>query len=263
MDRDGLRARRDHEWQQAVVHALCDAPVLHDRNARAMLAELIGDELGRPVVLREQPTPHLQMLELVRFCVRAGHTGPIALSHAVSLLEGPGPTAETVGRLVRELVRTAAPAPAACLPARFLVSYVAADRPWADWVVRQLEDAGLRARHVRRRTGGGRHGGPPEADERLIALLSPAYLAAVHGLAPPWWAVLRDDPRGLADGIVPVVVTPCRPEGPLSSMSCVDLTGLGEDEARSRLLHAVGAAPTGRTAPAAPQPPFPDPAGRR
>ncbi|MFE4624635.1 tetratricopeptide repeat protein [Streptomyces mirabilis] len=62
MDRDGLRARPDHDWQQAVVQALCDSPVLGDRGARAMLAELIGDRLGRPVVLREQATTQLQHL---------------------------------------------------------------------------------------------------------------------------------------------------------------------------------------------------------
>ncbi|MFF3151192.1 hypothetical protein ACFVRU_58290, partial [Streptomyces sp. NPDC057927] len=65
MDRDGLRGRPDHDWQQAVVQALCDSPVLGDRGARAMLAELIGDRLGRPVVLREQATTQLQLLELV------------------------------------------------------------------------------------------------------------------------------------------------------------------------------------------------------
>ncbi|MGP4089749.1 effector-associated domain 2-containing protein, partial [Streptomyces sp. KR55] len=112
MDRDGLRARPDHDWQQAVVHALCDSPILYDRNARAMLAELIGDELGRPVVVREQATLQLHMLELVRFCIRAGNDGLPALSHAVSLLEGHSQTAETVSRLVRDFATKTTPAPA-------------------------------------------------------------------------------------------------------------------------------------------------------
>ncbi|QDO40733.1 tetratricopeptide repeat protein [Streptomyces sp. RLB3-17] len=120
MDRDGLRARPDHDWQQAVVQALCDSPVLGDRGARAMLAELIGDRLGRPVVLREQATTQLQLLELVRFCVReeiAANHGLSALADAVSLLEGHSRTADAVSELVRErAVRSASsPAPSRAL----------------------------------------------------------------------------------------------------------------------------------------------------
>ncbi|MER5663745.1 FxSxx-COOH system tetratricopeptide repeat protein [Streptomyces mirabilis] len=115
MDRDGLRARPDHDWQQAVVQALCDSPVLGDRGARAMLAELIGDRLGRPVVLREQATTQLQLLELVRFCVReeiAANHGLSALADAVSLLEGRSRTADAVSELVRERAVRSASSPA-------------------------------------------------------------------------------------------------------------------------------------------------------
>ncbi|MEV4444791.1 FxSxx-COOH system tetratricopeptide repeat protein [Streptomyces mirabilis] len=115
MDRDGLRARPDHDWQQAVVQALCDSPVLGDRGARAMLAELIGDRLGRPVVLREQATTQLQLLELVRFCVReenADNHGLSALADSVSLLEGPSRTADAVSELVRERAVRSASSPA-------------------------------------------------------------------------------------------------------------------------------------------------------
>jgi tetratricopeptide (TPR) repeat protein len=115
VDRDGLRARPDHDWQQAVVQALCDSPVLGDRGVRAMLAELIGDRLGRPVVLREQATTRLQLLELVRFCVReetAANHGLSALADAVSLLEGHSRTADAVSELVRERAVRSASSPA-------------------------------------------------------------------------------------------------------------------------------------------------------
>jgi tetratricopeptide (TPR) repeat protein len=114
VDRDGLRARPDHDWQQAVVQALCDSPVLGDRGARAMLAELIGDRLGRPIALREQATTQLQLLELVRFCVReetAANHGLSALADAVSLLEGPSRTADAVSELVRERAVRSASSP--------------------------------------------------------------------------------------------------------------------------------------------------------
>ena len=104
MDRDDetSRAHPDGNWQQAAVRALCESPLFDDRNARVMLVELVGDELGRAVIVREQPTMQLQLLELVRFCARQPD-GPVALSRAVSVLEGPSRTSETIGELVRAL----------------------------------------------------------------------------------------------------------------------------------------------------------------
>jgi hypothetical protein len=98
-------------WQQAVVQALCASPVLADRNARAMLAELIGHALGRPVAVREQPTVRLQFLELVRFCLRA-EGGQLALLQAVEAVEGPGLTLDAV----REQVHAVEPEHAAADP---------------------------------------------------------------------------------------------------------------------------------------------------
>ncbi|MGW4974963.1 TIR domain-containing protein [Streptomyces mirabilis] len=277
MDRDGLRARPDHDWQQAVVQALCDSPVLGDRSARAMLAELIGDRLGRPVVLREQATTQLQLLELVRFCVReetAANHGLSALADAVSLLEGRSRTADAVGELVREHVVRAAPhAPShADLPVHLFLSCAVTDLAWASWIAWHLEDAGVGVRldlldgplnGLERRDP--EHRGleqkGPEQRERVLAVLSPAYV----GSAPvqrAWQAVHRRSPEGMAGLLVPVMVEPCRPPWPLSTIAHTDLTGLGEDEARTRLLDAVGVTRTAPTRHAAP-PRFPDPAGRR
>ncbi|MET7774604.1 toll/interleukin-1 receptor domain-containing protein [Streptomyces mirabilis] len=278
MDRDGLRARPDHDWQQAVVQALCDSPVLGDRSARAMLAELIGDRLGRPVVLREQATTQLQLLELVRFCVReevAANHGLSALADAVSLLEGRSRTADAVGELVREHVVRAAPpyAPShADLPVHLFLSCAVTDLAWASWIAWHLEDAGVGVRldlldgplnGLERRDP--EHRGleqkGPEQRERVLAVLSPAYVGSAP-VQQAWQAVHRRSPEGMAGLLVPVMVEPCRPPWPLSTVAHTDLTGLGEDEARTRLLGAVGVTRTVPTSHAAP-PRFPDPAGRR
>ncbi|MFF3581721.1 toll/interleukin-1 receptor domain-containing protein [Streptomyces mirabilis] len=283
MDRDGLRARPDHDWQQAVVQALCDSPVLGDRSARAMLAELIGDRLGRPVVLREQATTQLQLLELVRFCVReeiAANHGLSALADAVSLLEGRSRTADAVAELVREhvvrehVVRAAPPhAPSrADLPVHLFLSCAVTDLAWASWIAWHLEDAGVGVRldlldgplnGLERRDP--EHRGleqkGPEQRERLLAVLSPAYVGSAP-VQQAWQAMHRRSPEGMAGLLVPVMVEPCRPPWPLSTVAHTDLTGLGEDEARTRLLDAVGVTRTVPTRHAAP-PRFPDPAGRR
>jgi Effector-associated domain 2 len=99
----------DHLWQRTVVQALCASPVLADRNARAMLVELVSHGVGRPVTVREQPTVRLQFLELVRFCLRT-EGGPRALLEAVESVEGPGLTLDTIGEQVRGIGAGRAPA---------------------------------------------------------------------------------------------------------------------------------------------------------
>jgi hypothetical protein len=99
----------DHLWQRTVVQALCASPVLADRNARAMLVELVSHGVGRPVTVREQPTVRLQFLELVRFCLRT-EGGPRALLEAVESVEGPGLTLDTIGEQVRGIGVGRAPA---------------------------------------------------------------------------------------------------------------------------------------------------------
>ncbi|MFF4726570.1 toll/interleukin-1 receptor domain-containing protein [Streptomyces mirabilis] len=276
MDRDGLRARPDHDWQQAVVQALCDSPVLGDRGARAMLAELIGDRLGRPVVLREQATTQLQLLELVRFCVReeiAANHGLSALANAVSLLEGRSRTADAVSELVREhvvrehVVRAAPPhAPSHTdLPVHLVhlfLSCAVTDLAWASWIAWHLENAGVGVRlDLLDEALSGLEQRGPEQCERVLAVLSPAYVGSAP-VQQALQAVHRRSPEGMAELLVPVMVEPCRPPWPLSTVAYTDLTGLGEDAARTRLLDAVGVTRTLPTRHAAP-PRFPDPAGRR
>ncbi|MER6632705.1 toll/interleukin-1 receptor domain-containing protein [Streptomyces sp. NPDC000987] len=269
MDRDGLRTHPDQDWLRAAVQALCAFPVLGDRSARATLVELVGDALGRPVVLREQPTARGQLLELVRFCLRAGADGPPALAEAVSLLEGHSRTAETIGDLVRSLRDTRAAEPtgktvtaaASVDRVHFFVSYAATDRRWASWITWQLENAGFRVLVQERdvaAAGAGASGtgtgtdavdsGPPdvrsgvERSERTVPVLSADYLSGPYpGLV--WRAVRAEDPQSGSGALLPVLVERCRPPWPLpdtADTAYVDLTGgLTEGEARARLLAAA------------------------
>jgi TIR domain len=153
----------------------------------------------------------------------------------------------------------------------FFVSYAGPDRAWAEWIAWQVERAGYRSivqawdfvpgsNFVERMQQA-----VVEA-ERTIAVLSPAYVKSVYGTAE-WLAVWRDDPQGERRALVPVRVVECHPPGLLGSIVYIDLVGLGESNARGRLLDGLADAASGdaRRAippvfPAAadsPAPPFP------
>ena len=92
----------------------------------------------------------------------------------------------------------------------FFISYTASDRAWAEWVVRQLKEAGytvtLQAwdfrpgmdflHEMQRATTSAR---------RTIAILSPAYLASEFGEAE-WRTIFARDPTGERGLLVPVRV---------------------------------------------------------
>jgi len=125
----------------------------------------------------------------------------------------------------------------------FFVSYTAADRPWAEWIAWQLEDAGF---STRLQAWDFRPGGafPQEMHEalqraeRTIAVLSRAYLESQYAAAE-WLAVFRDDPTGRQRKLVPVRVEPCEPDGLLGSVIWIDLVGSDEREALERLLAGI------------------------
>ncbi|CAM5426392.1 MULTISPECIES: toll/interleukin-1 receptor domain-containing protein [Streptomyces] len=291
MDTNDSRHRTgpDHDWQRELVEALLDSLTLQDRSGRALLEELIGEELGRRLHLREHPTRQLQFLELVRAC-EAVEGGLPALAHVVSLLEGHSRTSDTVSALVRGRVTAAAgprplPRPTAHSPAPvprpqaaastptaspdpaagdgaldFFVSYTAVDRAWAAWIAWELEDAGhgVLVQEWDFVPGTqwpvGMERGVTQC-ARTIAVLSPDYLHSVYG-RQEWQAVQAADPTGLVRRLVPVMVAPCTPEGLLASVVHIDLVGLPAEQARERLLTGVGAARSGRAKPALP-PRFP------
>jgi WD40 repeat protein len=84
--------------------------------------------------------------------------------------------------------------------------------------------------------------------ERTIAVLSEAYLRSVYGRSE-WMAVYNADADGFRRLLVPVRVEECTPPTLMGTVVRLDLFGLAEDAARSRLLAGVDAALRGRAKP--------------
>jgi TIR domain len=125
----------------------------------------------------------------------------------------------------------------------FFISYTQVDRPWAEWIAWQLEEAGyttvLQAWDFR--PGSNfvleMQRATVEA-KRTIAVLSPDYLAAQF-TQPEWMAAFTQDPTGAKGVLLPVRVQKCDPQGMLSSLVYIDLVGLEAEAARERLLEDV------------------------
>jgi hypothetical protein len=142
----------------------------------------------------------------------------------------------------------------------FFVSYTAVDRAWAEWIAWELEEAGYRVlvqawdfvpgtHWVTRMNEGAM------ATRRTVAVLSPSYLSSVYG-AQEWQAAWQQDPEGQRRRLLPVRVAECDRPGLLAGVVGVDLFGVPEDDARSRLLTAVAGTVAGRAKPAT-RPGFP------
>jgi Tfp pilus assembly protein PilF len=125
----------------------------------------------------------------------------------------------------------------------FFISYTSADRPWAEWIAWQLEEAKLT---VVIQAWDFRPGGnfvlamqQAAADcERTIAVLSPDYLKSLYA-QPEWAAAFAQDPTGAKQLLLPVRVRECELKGLLSQIVYVDLVGATEDEAQHRLLKGI------------------------
>jgi tetratricopeptide (TPR) repeat protein len=125
----------------------------------------------------------------------------------------------------------------------FFISYNSADRPWAEWIAWQLEEAGyttvLQAWDFRpgsnfvlemQRAA--------EEAERTIAVLSPDYLGA-RFTQPEWAAAFAQDPTGVEGTLLPVRVRECKLEGLLPQIVYIDLVDLEETAAKDTLLAGV------------------------
>ena len=126
------------------------------------------------------------------------------------------------------------------------MSYTSADRPWAEWIAWELEQAGhstiiqawdmqpgsnfvLEIDNARR------------AAERTIAVLTPAFLASPVCRAE-WASALQRDPTGADRRLVPVRVRECQPDGLLGSVIYLDVVGLSEAVSRDKLLAGLSGA---------------------
>ena len=127
--------------------------------------------------------------------------------------------------------------------ADFFVSYTSADRAWAEWIAWQLESEGYHVVVQAWDFGPGRDWAhemqqATTTAERVVAVLSPSYLASVHGEAE-WRAFYAQDPSGERRLLLPVRVEEVEPPGLLTTRIYVDLVGRDATSARAALLAAA------------------------
>ncbi|CAI7975404.1 hypothetical protein FRAHR75_180016 [Frankia sp. Hr75.2] len=142
----------------------------------------------------------------------------------------------------------------------FFVSYTAADRPWAEWISWQLEEAGYRVLvqawdfvagtnwQIRMQQG-------VQRAQRTVAVLSDAYLTSVYGQTE-WQAAHAADPHGFGRKLLPVRVEDCLRPGLLGAVVSIDLFNHDAHQAGRHLLDHVRHALAGRAKPTSP-PGFP------
>jgi TIR domain-containing protein len=145
-------------------------------------------------------------------------------------------------------------------PCDFFVSYNKADRAWAVWIARIVEEMGFRAmvqdwdfrpgtNWVQKMNEG------VQGCDRMIAVLSPDYQNSVYGAAE-WQAMWARDAQGTDRRLLPVRVSDFKVLGLLSTVVYIDVFGTDETTARGLLEDMLGDASSGRAKPDAP-PPFP------
>jgi hypothetical protein len=127
--------------------------------------------------------------------------------------------------------------------ADFFVSYTSADRAWAEWIAWQLEAEGYQVVVQAWDFGPGgdwahemQHA--TTTAERVVAVLSAAYLRSGHGEAE-WRAFYAKDPSGERGRLLPVRVSDVEPPGLLTTRIYVDLVGRDASTARAALLAAA------------------------
>jgi tetratricopeptide (TPR) repeat protein len=132
----------------------------------------------------------------------------------------------------------------------FFVSFTGADRPWATWLVAELDAAGYRTvSQLREFVAGGNF----MADMRRAAASAHRTLGVLSASAlesgfvqQEWNQRLAQDPGGRERALVLVRVEECKPEELLGPVLYIDLVGLDEAAARQRLREEVAAAIAGQ-----------------
>ncbi|MDF9810790.1 FxSxx-COOH system tetratricopeptide repeat protein [Streptomyces sp. SPB162] len=127
------------------------------------------------------------------------------------------------------------------------LSYVPADRTWAEWIGRVLTDAGFTVRDELYDSGVTAGASLTEATDhqvatttRTLAVLTTAYQNSPHARAV-WEAVASSDMTGAKRTLVPVKVSDVRLRDPFADRMPVDLSPLDEQGARAALLRAMDA----------------------
>ncbi len=124
----------------------------------------------------------------------------------------------------------------------FFISYTQVDRPWAEWIAWQLEDAGYTSRIQAWDFLPGSNF-VQEMDQatqaqRTLLVLSNEYFHS-NFTKPEWQVAFAHDPTGAKRKIVAVKVRECHPEGLLGQIVWINVMGLGEQEAKQALLDGV------------------------
>ena len=125
----------------------------------------------------------------------------------------------------------------------FFVSYTSVDEPWAKWLAVQLEKAGyttvLQAFDFRPGQDFVRAMQDAAASaERTIAVLTPAYTDSKFGQSE-WGVAFAKDPTGELRLLIPIRVKPGPVPELLRTRIFIDVVGVDEETARSRVLAGV------------------------
>jgi hypothetical protein len=132
----------------------------------------------------------------------------------------------------------------------FFLSFTGADRPWASWLLAELDAAGYSSVSQLRDFVPGSNfvvemNRAARRARRTLGVLSPKALQAPY-VWQEWAQRLAGDPIGEQRALVLVRVAPCQPEGLLGPVVYVDLVGLDERAARALLREELAAAVRGR-----------------
>jgi tetratricopeptide (TPR) repeat protein len=132
----------------------------------------------------------------------------------------------------------------------FFLSFAGADRPWATWLLAELDAAEYSSVSQLRDFVAGSNFAV-EMDQaaqrarRILGVLSPQALQARY-VRQEWAQRLAADPTGEQRELVLVRVEPCEPEGLLGPVVYIDLVGLDEAAARARLREELAAVVRGQ-----------------
>jgi hypothetical protein len=125
----------------------------------------------------------------------------------------------------------------------FFISHTGVDQAWAEWIsyVLDEEDFSVIIQAWDFRPGNNfvleMQKAASEAD-RTIMVLSPDYLKSQFA-SPEWAATFGQDPKGLEQKLVPVMVRSCQPQGLLTAIFQIRIAALTEVEARRVLLAGI------------------------
>lgn len=122
----------------------------------------------------------------------------------------------------------------------FFVSYTGVDKAWAEWIAFILEEEGfstiIQAWDFRPGSNFvlAMQDAAAKAD-RTVMVLSDDYLRSQMA-APEWAAAFVQDPRGLEQKLLPIMVRACQPQGLLKPIVQVRILGMDEATARDAIL---------------------------